>query len=231
MKKALPTVPSILRQLKAKGSQRNVEGMRRFGIHGGTMYGVSVADIRRIGKTIPKNHALALKLWHSKVHEARVLASIVDEPEKVTRAQMDAWVKGFDSWDVCDQVCMNLFDKTRFAFTTAIKWSSRKEEFVKRAGFSMMACLAWHDKTSPDTKFHPLLRAVLKQSGDNRPMVKKAVNWALRQIGKRNRTLNARATHAAALLKRSAAPSARWIGSDAYRELTSVAVRKRIARQ
>lgn len=223
------TVRAALAQLKARGSARNVAGMRRFGIRGKKMYGVSVADIRAIGKKIPRNHGLALRLWRTGVHEARILASIVDEPARVTQAQAEVWVRQFDSWDVCDQVCLNLFDKMPFAFRQAVAWSGRKEEFVKRAGFSLMACLAWHDRMSADQKFLPFLRAILKQSTDSRPFVRKAMNWALRQIGKRNRPLNVLATHAADLLRHSQDNTARRIGRDAYRELTSAAVRKNMA--
>ncbi|MBI3963638.1 MAG: DNA alkylation repair protein, partial [Candidatus Kerfeldbacteria bacterium] len=180
-----PTVRSVLAELRRRGSARTVAGMRRFGIQGGTMYGVSVVDIRAIGKTLPCDHNRALKLWKTGVHEARILASIVDEPAKVTPRQMDRWARDFDSWDVCDQVCMNLFDKTPYAFPKALAWTRRTEKFVKRAGFALMASLAVHAKQAPDTAFIPFLRAVEHEAGDGRTYVRKAVNWALRQIGKR----------------------------------------------
>lgn len=225
-----PSVRSVLRLLKAKGSRRNVVGMQRFGIRGHHLYGVSVGDIRAIGKRLPRDHRLAAGLWRSGVHEARILASIIDEPSRVTRAQMESWVKQFDSWDLCDQVCMNLFDQTKFAFSLAVLWSKRKEEFVKRAGFALMAVLAVHGQSAPDLKFLPFFRAILQQLTDPRPFVRKAVNWALRQIGKRNRALNQLATHASELLKNSSDTTVRWVGSDAFRELTSTAVQHRLRR-
>jgi 3-methyladenine DNA glycosylase AlkD len=170
-------------------------------------------------------------LWESGVHEARILASIVDDPSQVTEAQMERWVREFDSWDVCDQVTGNLFDKTPFAYRKAAEWSRREEEFVKRAGFAVMAALAVQDKQASDealTAFLPLIR---EQAHDERNFVKKAVNWALRNIGKRNITLNARAIALADELSRSESRAARWIGSDAYRELTSEKVRQRLAKK
>ncbi len=203
--------------------------MRRFGIRGQRLLGVSVATVRELAKPLGKNHGLALQLWSSRIHEARILASIVADPAKLTRSRADAWVRDFDSWDVCDQTCLNLLDKTAYAFTAALQWSRRPEEFVRRAGFALMAALAFHHKTASDVKFLPFLRAILQRSTDQRPFVRKAVNWALRQIGKRNRRLNHLAVHAAAMLKHSPAATARWIGSDAYRELTSSAIRRRLA--
>lgn len=223
-----PTVRHVVVELRRHGSARNVAGMRRFGIQGGTMYGVSVVNIRAIGKSLPRDHELALKLWKTGVHEARILASIVDEPERVTRVQMDRWARDFDSWDVCDQVCMNLFDKTPYAFAKALAWSRRKEKFVKRAGFALMAALAVHAKQAPDAAFIPFLRAVEREATDGRTYVRKAANWALRQIGKRNMSLNRRAVAIAKRLKDSADLSSHWVGADAYRELTSASVQKRV---
>lgn len=215
------TVTAVLRLLKKNGSAKNRAGMQRFGIQGKKMYGVPVPAIRKMSRQIGKDHALALKLWRSGVHEARILASIIAEPEKVTKKQIDAWAKDFDSWDIVDQCCGNLFDKTAHAYPQALRWSTRREEFIKRAGFSLMAYLAVHDKAAEDTKFLPFLRAVIRQSTDDRNFVRKAVNWALRQIGKRNSRLRQLSLHAAAMLKSSQNTTARWIGSDAYRELAS----------
>jgi 3-methyladenine DNA glycosylase AlkD len=223
-------VQDILKTLKRNGSARNRAGMARFGITVTEAYGVPVPKIRALAKTLGKDHVLASKLWKSGNHEARLLATMIDDPALVTRAQADSWIKGFDSWDVCDQACMNLLDKTPFAFQKAVEWSKRTPEFEKRAGFALMAALASHDKTSDDERFLPFLRAVLKASDDDRNFVKKAVNWALRGIGKRNRKLNVLATHAADLLRSSESKSARWIGADAYRELTNPATKKRLSK-
>lgn len=222
------TVDGVLKSLKGSGNARNRDGMARFGIAVKNAYGVPVPVIRKLAKEIGKNHGLALAFWKTGNHEARLLASMIDEVEKVTAAQMDYWARDFDSWDVCDQACMNLFDKTSFAFVKALEWSKRKREYEKRAGFALMACLAWHDKTSDDKKFLPFLRAVLRESDDERNFVKKAVNWALRQVGKRNRRLNQLAIHAAELLMKADLRSARWIGSDAFREMTSASTRSRL---
>ena len=153
---------------------------------------------------------------------------MIDEKEKVTEKQMDSWAKDFDSWDVCDQVCMNLFDRTEFAFSKAIEWSSRKEEFVKRAGFALMASLAFHDKKAKNEKFMKFLPLIKKQSIDERNFVKKAVNWALRQIGKRNKKLNKEAVKTAREIQKIDSKSAKWIASDALKELTGKAVQKRL---
>ncbi len=207
---------------------RNVEGMARFGINPKDTLGVSMPELRRLGKQIGKDHALALRLWGSGIHEARILAALVDEPAKVTEAQAEKWVRQFDSWDVCDQVCMNLFDRTPFAHAKAIEWASRTREFERRAGFSLMAVLAVHDKESGDGAFLKFLPAIKRASVDERNFVKKAVNWALRQIGKRNLSLNKAAIKAAEEIQKMDSKSARWIAKDALRELRSGAVRKRL---
>ena len=164
--------------------------MARFGIYSNNTYGVSIPTLRKTAKDTGKNHALALKLWSSGIHEARLLAGMIDSPEDVTEEQMESWVKDFNSWDVCDQVCSNLFDKTGFAYKKAVEWSKRDEEFVKRAGFVLMAALAVHDKSAKDKAFVKFLPIIKRESVDSRNFVKKAVNWALRQIGKRNTYLN-----------------------------------------
>jgi len=196
-----------------------LEGMARFGINTKDAYGVSIAELRKIAKMIGQNHALALQLWMSGVHEARILASMVDEPERVTERQMDAWVRDFDSWDVCDQVCSNLFDKTEFAYKKAFEWSHEKKEFVKRAGFAMMAVLVAHDKKAKDKDFERFLPIIIREATDERNYVMKAVNWALRQIGKRNARLNVTAIRTAKEIQKIDSPAARWIAFDALREL------------
>ncbi len=222
------TTAKVLADLKRQGSARNRAGMARFGIAVDRAFGVPVPKIRALAKTIGQDHAFALALWKTGNHEARLLATMIADPKSLTTAQADAWVKDFDSWDVCDQACMNLIDKTSFAFSQALVWAKRKREFEKRAGFALMAALASHDKESNDERFLPFFRAILAASDDDRNFVRKAVNWALRGIGKRNRKLNALATHAADLLRKSETKSARWIGADAYRELTHPATKKRL---
>jgi len=220
--------PEIIKKLKSLSNPKNVAGMARFGINSENTLGVAVPHLRKLAREIGKNHTIALELWDSEIHEARILAGMVDEVQKVTTSQMDKWIKDFNSWDVCDQVCMNLFDKTPFAFKKAIEWTNRKNEFEKRAGFALMACLVWHDKNSGNEKFEKFFIAIKKQATDERNYVRKAVNWALRQIGKRNKNLNKEAIKVAHEILKIDSKSARWIAGDAIRELTSVAVRKRL---
>ena len=218
----------VLRQLKSLSNPEAVAGMARFGINTKKAYGVSIPDLRKMAKGIGKNHILAQKLWDSGIHEGRILAGMIDLPERVTEKQMKHWVKDFNSWDVCDQVCSNLFDKTKFAHKKAIEWSERTEEFVKRAGFVLMATLAVHDKEADNQKFLRFLPVIKREATDERNFVKKAVNWALRQIGKRNSALNKIAIQTAKEIQKIDSKSAKWIASDALRELTSEAVRKRL---
>jgi len=220
----------ILRKLKSLCDPKAVEGMARFGINPENTYGVSVPNLRMMAKEIGRNHVLAQQLWSSGVHEARILASMIDVPEKVTERQMETWVKDFDSWDVCDQCCSNLFDKTEFAYRKAVEWSKRNGEFVKRAGFVLMAVLSVHDKKANDAEFLKFLPIIERESVDDRNFVKKAVNWALRQIGKRNVNLNKEAIKAAREIQRLDSKSARWIAADALGELTSPAFQRRLRR-
>lgn len=191
---------------------------------------MSIPNIRKIAKETGKNHALAQELWNSGIHEARILAGIIDEPEEVTEQQMEKWVKDFDSWDVCDQCCSNLFDKTEYAHKKAVEWSRRQGEFVKRAGFTLMAALSVHDKKAADEKFLKFLPVIKREAVDERNFVRKAVNWALRQIGKRNSKLNKAAIATAKEIGKMNSKSAKWIASDALRELTSEAVQEKIRR-
>jgi len=222
---------NILKKLKALSNLKAVEGMARFGINPENTYGVSVPNLRKMAKEIGKNHSLAQQLWASGIHEVRILASMIDDPNQVKKRQMDAWIKDFDSWDVCDQCCMNLFDKTPMAWEKAVEWTKREKEFEKRAGFTLMACLAWHDKESPDKKFLVFLLAIKRKADDDRNYVKKAVNWALRNIGKRNLSLNKKAIETAKEIQKMDSRSAKWIASDAIRELTSEAVQKRLQKR
>jgi 3-methyladenine DNA glycosylase AlkD len=218
----------VLRRLKEVSNPNGVAGMARFGINPKNTYGISIPTLRRIAKELGRNHSLAGELWESGVHEARILASMIEMPEKVTPAQMDRWVKEFDSWDICDQCCSNLFDKTKAAHRKVYEWSSRHEEFVKRAGFALMAALAVHDKKTPNAHFLRFLRSIKREATDERNFVKKAVNWGLRQIGKRNLQLNRAAIRTAKEIQRMDSKSARWIAADGLRELTSAQVQRRL---
>jgi len=220
----------IIEKLKSLSDPEAVKGMARFGISVENAYGVSIPALRKIAKETGKDHTLAQQLWASGIHEARTLASMIDKTEMVTEAQMESWVKDFDSWSVCDQCCSNLFDKTEFAYRKASVWSEREEEFVKRAGFVLMACLAVHDKKASDEDFLKFLLIMKRESTDDRNFVKKAVNWALRQIGKRNLNLNKEAVKAAEEIQQIDSKSAKWIAADAIRELTGEAVQKRLTK-
>lgn len=221
-------VEPILAELRSMANPENVAGMARYGINPENTLGISVYDLRRMARRWQGDHDLALALWETGVHEARLLACFIDDPAKVTPDQMDRWAADFNSWDICDQACTSLFDRTPYAWDKALEWSKRPEEFVRRGGFALMAALAWHDKTAPDERFEPFLAAVSAASTDGRNFVKKAVNWALRNMGKRSLGLHARAVQLAAELKASPDRTARWIGSDAYRELTGEKVLQRL---
>ena len=212
-------VKEILTHLKSLHNPRNVAGMTQFGINPRNTLGVSIPTLRKIARQAGKDHRLAQELWASGIHEARILAAMVDDPDQVTEVQMERWVKDFDSWDVCDQVCSNLFDKTEYAHRKAIEWSRRDEEFVKRAGFVLMAALAVHDKSASDAAFKKFLPLIQRGATDDRNFVKKAVNWALRQIGKRNRALNRAASATAREIQQIDSRAARWVAADALREL------------
>jgi len=218
----------ILEKLKSLSDPKAVEGMARFGINTQNTYGVSIPNLRKIAKEAGRDHALAQQLWASGIHEARILAGMIDDPKAVTEEQIEAWVEDFDSWDVCDQCCMNLFQKTSFAYQKAAEWSFREEEFVKRAAFVLMACLAVGDKKAKDEQFEEFLPVIKREASDDRNFVRKAVNWALRQIGKRNLHLNEQAIKTAREIQEMDLKSARWVASDALRELTSEAVKGRL---
>lgn len=231
----LPAVPTwnaagVLERLKALARPGGREGMARFGINPERALGVRIPDLRRLAKEIGTDHRLALALWRTNVHEARIIASMIDDPARVTEQQMESWVADFDSWDLCDQCCGNLFDRTPIAYRKAVEWAGRNEEFVKRAGFALVAWAAVHDKDADDRVFLEFLPLVEREADDDRNFVKKAVNWSLRQIGKRNGRLHRAAVALAErLAKRSDSRAARWIGTDAVRELTSEAVVSRLS--
>ena len=218
----------IVRRLKAIGRPDQLQGMARYGIVTKRRLGVSIPDLRAMAKEIGKDHKLALDLWKTEIEDARILAAMIDRPQEVTEQQMEDWVKGIDSWDVCDQVCMNLFEKVPFARKKITEWSRRDDEFVKRTAFSLIACLAWHDKKAPDEDFIGLLPIIQRGATDERNFVKKAVNWALRNIGKRNPALNQAALRAAKEIQQLDSKAARWIASDAIRELESEAVLRKL---
>jgi 3-methyladenine DNA glycosylase AlkD len=215
-------------RLKALGDPKNVAGMARFGIRGVKAYGVAAPDLHRLAKEIGRDHKLALDLWRTGVHDARALAALIDDPARVTRRQMERWATDFDSWAICDCVCSHLFDKTPYAWDKAREWTGRDEEYVKRAGFVLMATLAVHDKAAADERLEALFPYIVEHATDERNFVKKAVNWALRQIGKRNRRLNKLAVRTARQIGKIDSRAARWIAADALRELTSEKVKPRL---
>jgi 3-methyladenine DNA glycosylase AlkD len=227
----LASVEAVFKKLEEKASPSNLEGMQRYGITVSHRLGVSIPDMRKIAKEIGKNHLLALELWKRGLSETQILAAMVDDPEKVTGKQMEDWVKDFDSWDVCDQVCMNLFEKTPFAWSKIREWSRREEEFVKRAAFALIACLAWHNKQASDQDFKSVFPILKCGALDERNYVKKAVNWALRNTGKRNLNLNIAAIELAREIQQEGSKSARWIGSDALKELESESVKRKLAKK
>jgi 3-methyladenine DNA glycosylase AlkD len=218
----------ILEKLKSKSRSDQLEGMARYGITIDKRLGVSIPDIRKIAKDFGKNHETALDLWKTGYADAKITAALIDEPEKVTETQMEEWVMGIDSWDVCDQICMNLFDKTTYAWKKIIDWSERKEEFVKRTAFSLLACLACHDKYADDNKFKEYFPLIKKNAMDDRNYVKKAVSWSLRHIGKRNLNLYKAALKLADEIKMIDSKSAKWIGSDVVRDLNSDPTKRRL---
>jgi 3-methyladenine DNA glycosylase AlkD len=219
---------TILAELRSRAVTANLDGMRWYGIKTDRALGVPVPKLRELAKQLGRSHSLALALWETGVHEARILASLVDEPSKVTEEQMDRWVRDFDSWDVCDSCCGNLFDRTRFSYRKATEWARDGAEFVKRAGFVLIAELAVHDKKAPNEAFVRFFPAIRRGSLDERNFVRKAVNWALRQIGKRNESLNVLAVKLAEQIGERDSRAARWVSSDALRELTGPGVQNRL---
>ena len=224
----MPTARILIQRLRASADPAVVSGMKRFGIRAQKALGVSMPTLRGIAREVGTDHLVAGELWKSGIHEARILASLIDEPDEVTEAQLERWVSQFDSWDLCDQCCANLFEKTPFAYSKASAWARRQEEYVKRAGFALMARLAVSDKNAPDRRFLPFLNLIRHEANDKRDQVRKAVNWALRQIGKRNRTLNLLALEYAQKMIDPESHRLQWVATDAIRELASPAVKRRI---
>jgi 3-methyladenine DNA glycosylase AlkD len=224
------SVGDVIERLESMSKPENREGMSRFGIKTEKAFGISMPELRKLAKDIDTDHGLALELWDTGYHEAQILAALIDDPRLVTEGQMDKWAAAFDSWDVCDQCCMNLFDKTQFSYGKALAWSRDDREFVRRAGFALMASLAIHDKKAPDTVFELFFPFIVLCSTDDRNYVKKSVNWALRQIGKRNAELNKKAIAASKEIQGLDSKTARWIAADALRELQNDTTRKKISK-
>lgn len=220
MASAAAEAKAVIAELKAMGSEENRAGMARFGINTDDAFGISMTAIRPLARRHRRNHDLALALWATGKHEARILASLIDDPKEVTPKQMDEWAADFDSWDLCDQACMKLFAATPYVAQKVRKWAKDKREFVRRAAFALIAGYAVHAKKAPDDEFLPFLDEIERAADDDRNFVKKAVNWALRQIGKRSAELHAPALRLAEELAASGDKTARWIGRDAVKELT-----------
>lgn len=218
----------IMKKLKFLANPDSLDGMTRFGINIDKCYGISIPDLRSMAKTIGRDHILAQKLWQTGIHDARLLATMVDKPELVDEKQMERWVNDFNSWDICDQCCSNLFSYSPLAWQKAVEWTVSRQEYVKRAGFVLMATLAVHDKETPDKDFINFFPLLLRESYDERNFVKKAINWALRQIGKRNQNLNKEAIVAAKDIAELPYPSAKWIASNALSELNNPDIKRRL---
>jgi 3-methyladenine DNA glycosylase AlkD len=212
-------VRATLAWLKRRGSARNRDGMSRYGIVAPKAFGVSMARMEALAKRLRPDHDLALALWRTQWHEARMLATLIDDPARVTSAQMEEWCRGFNNWAVCDTACFKLFDRSPLAWKKVAPWARRRAEFEKRAGFALIASLALHDKTSPDAPFLAWLPIIERASADERNFVKKGVSWALRGIGHRSSRLHRAATTLAKRLASSPQSTPRWIGKDALRDL------------
>jgi 3-methyladenine DNA glycosylase AlkD len=225
----MATLEQALAKLNAHAHPEQLEGMSRFAILGENRLGLSVPEMRQMAKELKPDHGLALALWETGIPDAMMVASMIDDPHLLTDSQMEDWVGDFMSWDLCDQVCANLFDKSPLAWSKVLAWSGRPEEFVRRAAFALLACLAWHDKSAPNGKFVALFPAIVRGSTDERNFVKKAVSWALRTIGKRNLGLNVAAIQLASQIAQLDSKPARWIASDTLRELRSEPVQRRLA--
>jgi 3-methyladenine DNA glycosylase AlkD len=222
----------VLKQLESLGSEENVAGMERFGIKSEKAFGITAPILKQFAREVKKQtadrHALALELWKTGNYEARTVAFLIDDPKQVMPKQMDAWAKDFDNWATVDGTCSYLFCRTPFAYEKAIEWAGKKPEFIKRAGFSLMAYLAVHDKKVEDEKLAAFFPLIEKHADDDRNFVKKAVNWALRQTGKRNLNLNKLAIETAERIRLQDTKPARWIAADALRELTSKKILERL---
>jgi 3-methyladenine DNA glycosylase AlkD len=228
-KRSVPDqVEFALAWLKGRSTRATRDGMARYAIPSDHAYGVAMKDIKALGRMLGRNQRLAVALWETGVYEARMLASFVGDPERLTAAQMERWCKDFDNWAFCDAMSFNLFDRTPHAWTKVVQWSSRRNEFEKRTAFALLWSLTVHDRRAGDELFEQGLALIEREAGDDRHFVKKATNMALRAIGKRNRALNSTAVMVAQRLANSNNATARWVGKDALRELTSRAVTRRL---
>jgi 3-methyladenine DNA glycosylase AlkD len=232
-RKAAPpwTKGAVLRELKGLADLQVRAKMAYFGVNVPKAQGISAPVLHQFAKHIGKDHALAKELWTTGIHEARILATLISESEKVTAAEMESWVRAFDSWDVVDAACCYLYAHTKFAWKKALDWSRRREEFEKRAAFSLVAYLSYKDREAPDSRFVQFLKVIEREADDERNFVKKAVNWSLRNIGKRNVRLNKEAIRAAERIREQDSRAARWIATDALRELKSEGVQRRLRRK
>jgi 3-methyladenine DNA glycosylase AlkD len=221
----------VLAELQGLGTQRNIDGMAHFGIRAENVYGVSKAKLDALAKRVGRNHSLALDLWLTGNHDARILAGMIANPRQITSEIMDLWARDFNNWDVCDGTCCHLFVFAKPAWSRAVSWTNRKNEFHKRAGFALAAYLAYRDKSATDAPFEKFLKIIEREADDDRNFVRKAVNWALRNIGKRNLRLNRAAISAALRIQKSNSHTARWIAGDALRELRGEAVQSRLRRK
>lgn len=224
-------VREALKWLKRKGTKKTRDGMARYGIRTDKAFGVMMRDMKALGKQLGRDHELAQALWETGWYEARMVVSFVAEPERLTRSQMDRWCREFDNWAVCDTLCFNLFDRTNFALDKVSQWAKRKDEFQRRAGFALLACVASHDRTRKDTEFREGLALIEKYATDGRNFVKKAISWALRSIGGRNPHLYEKALTLAERLADSDDRAERWVGKDAARGLKSPPSKRRLAKQ
>ena len=233
--------PEVVRPLKARvddaiawlrshATKATRDGMARYNVPSDKAFGVSMKNIQLLAKQLGRDHALAAALWETGWYEARMLTAFVDEPDRVTSAQMDRWSRQFDNWAICDTLAFALWDRTPHAWTKVEQWAGRREEFIKRTAFALLWSLTVHDKAATDKQFVRGLALIEQAAADDRNFVMKAVNMALRAIGKRNATLNAAAATTATRLAASTDPSARWVGKHALREITSAAVKRRVAR-
>lgn len=224
------TCKQVIDELKKHYNPKNIEGMARFGIKSESAFGINAPTIKSIAKKIGKNHQLANDLWNYGIHEAKNIAVLIDDPKLVTKKQMDVWAKDFYSWDICDNACGNLFEKTKYAEEKVFEWAENKKEFIRRAAFSLIAYIAVHQKKKNDEEFLAFFPIIKKHSVDERNFVKKAVNWALRQIGKRSIFLNKKALELASEIEQLDSKSAKWIAKDAIKELTNPKILARIKR-
>lgn len=218
----------VIKDLKRLATKETLNGMARYGIPNDRAFGVTMGDMKRFAKQLGTDHRLALALWETGWYEPRTVALFVDDPAKVSKSQMDSWAKDFDSWAICDTACFHLFDKTPHAWAKVQQWAPSRKEFVRRAAFALIWALAVHDKSASNTQFTSALRLIEQIDADDRPLVRKGIDMALRAAGKRNKTLNRESIRIAKRLSQSEQPAHAWIGKHALRELTSAKVQEKL---